>query len=72
MLTTNPYSRGDHRDYLIQKFKSENTYKGSCYGKCVECTYDPDADGTWRKQIEDCTCSHCPNYDMRPTSVTKH
>jgi hypothetical protein len=69
MLTTNSYSRGDNRDRLILKFTGQKTFKSCCYGKCIECVYDPDADGTWRKQVEECASPSCPLYDMRPTTI---
>jgi hypothetical protein len=35
---------------------------------CKQCIYDPQAGGTWRKQVEDCPCFDCPLYDKRPRS----
>lgn len=35
---------------------------------CKDCIYDPEAPGTWRKQVESCTVSFCPLYAIRPTS----
>lgn len=37
--------------------------------KCKECIYDPYAEGTWRKQVENCPCYDCPLYPVRPTSI---
>lgn len=33
---------------------------------CRECIYDPDAEGTWRAQVEACTRTVCPLYPYRP------
>lgn len=37
--------------------------------KCRSCIYDPYAEGTWRKQIENCTSQRCPLFPVRPTST---
>jgi hypothetical protein len=38
--------------------------------KCKECIYDPiGGRGTWRQQVEACTCPTCPLYLVRPTSA---
>jgi len=34
--------------------------------KCKDCIYDPLAGGTWRKQVEECPCTSCPLYPVRP------
>jgi hypothetical protein len=39
--------------------------------KCKECIYDRMAPGTWRQQVENCTCKRCPLYDVRPKSTKK-
>jgi hypothetical protein len=37
--------------------------------KCKECIYDPVAGpGTWRQQVEECPCTSCPLYALRPIS----
>lgn len=36
--------------------------------KCKDCIYDPKAGGTWRQQVEECTCIRCPLYPVRPKS----
>lgn len=33
---------------------------------CKACVYDSRAEGTWRAQVERCTCISCPLYDVRP------
>lgn len=32
--------------------------------------YDPYAKGTWRKQVEECTCYTCPMYTVRTKSTS--
>lgn len=44
------------------------TRKQAIEKKCTECLYDPHEKGTWREQIEACTCPSCPLYPFRPTS----
>jgi len=39
--------------------------------KCKECIYDEFAPGTWRKQIEECTDTNCPLYELRPKTTPK-
>ena len=34
--------------------------------KCKDCIYDPLAGGSWLKQVELCTSTNCPLYDVRP------
>lgn len=37
--------------------------------KCKDCIYDPlSGNGTWRQQVEACTCDLCPLYPYRPRS----
>ena len=40
--------------------------------KCKECIYDPESGtGTWREQVEGCSCQSCPLFDLRPVSGGK-
>ena len=36
--------------------------------KCKDCIYDEYGEGTWRKQVEFCTCNDCPLYPYRPVT----
>ena len=36
--------------------------------ECKSCIYDPKSNGTWRKQVEECTSVKCPLYTVRPVS----
>lgn len=33
---------------------------------CKDCIYDEKGPGTWRKQVENCTVTLCPLYEVRP------
>lgn len=39
-------------------------------GMCKNCLYDKLQPGTWRQQIEACTSTQCPLYNLRPTPIT--
>ena len=34
--------------------------------KCKECMYDPEAEGTWKTQIEACDLTDCSLWPYRP------
>lgn len=44
---------------------------------CKQCIYDEKDTGTWRKQVEDCTCdgrngsTKCALFDVRPLPTGK-
>jgi hypothetical protein len=39
---------------------------------CKSCGYDSKSGlGTWRKQIEDCPCTSCSLYPVRPRTTPK-
>ena len=43
------------------------SYKQAVYRKCKECIYDPDGgNGKWREQVDACTSSKCPLFQVRP------
>ena len=37
---------------------------------CKACIYDGRSEGTWRKQVEECTSPKCPLYPLRPVTYT--
>lgn len=39
--------------------------------KCRDCIYDPLAGGAWRQQVESCTCTDCPLYQVRPRTLAR-
>ena len=34
--------------------------------KCKECIYDPEEDGTWRRQVKACAIESCALHQYRP------
>lgn len=56
----------DHRTKIIEREAKKAGFKGKINAKCCECIYDPLAEGTWRKQVENCTSFTCPLYSIRP------
>ena len=36
--------------------------------KCRSCIHDPAAPGTWRQQVQLCSCYACPLWEHRPKS----
>jgi len=38
---------------------------GRVRGKCIDCVYDPAADGSMQKQVHECGCVDCPLYPFR-------
>ena len=56
----------DYKQNLIRKLAGKPGKSGKIEAKCVECVYDPEERGTWRKQVENCSCSDCPLYAVRP------
>ena len=36
---------------------------------CKSCVYDPSDPGTWRAQVQACTCDLCPLHAIRPTAT---
>ncbi len=39
---------------------------------CRYCIYDPYSEGTWRKQVEECTGYECPLYKARPMRINQN
>lgn len=59
----------DRKQQLIKREASKPGFRGKVNAKCIECIYDDiGGQGTWRKQVEDCTSKMCPLYSVRPTS----
>jgi hypothetical protein len=51
---------------LIIKQAGKPGKSGKIAAKCIECVYDPEEQGTWRRQVENCTSKGCPLYAVRP------
>jgi len=59
----------DRREQVIKHQLSKGGWRGRINAKCVECIYDDHpGNGTWRQQVEGCTSTNCPLYDVRPVS----
>lgn len=43
--------------------------RGAINANCKDCIYDTASDGSWRKQVENCTVMACSLYLVRPTSI---
>jgi len=56
------------RAEIIHREAGKPGFKGRINAKCVECIYDPYAEGNWRKQVQKCTDKRCPLYEVRPVS----
>jgi len=39
--------------------------------KCQECIFDPEVEGTWRMQVEQCELTACALHPYRPVSRSK-
>ncbi len=59
----------DRRQMLIDKQAGKTGLRGKLNAKCIECIYDPYQPGSWRKQVELCTCLACPLYPVRPVTT---
>ena len=62
----NTPDRDSLRKKIIKRELVKPGYKGKIHAFCCECIYDPYAEGTWLKQIENCTSRSCPLYSVRP------
>lgn len=63
---------GDYKERLIEREANRPGMRGKINAKCIECIYDGQSNGSWRKQVEKCTAKHCPLHSVRPkSSVTE-
>ena len=58
----------DHKTKLIHREAGKAGFRGKVNAKCIECVYDDQEPGTWRKQVENCPSVACPLHSVRPTS----
>lgn len=61
-------NRDTYRTETIHRLVRKPGLRGRLDAKCCECIYDPYQEGTWRKQVENCTSPTCPLFDVRPKS----
>lgn len=56
---------------IPQRRPKKASLRAAIDSKCKACVYDPTNGGTWRQQVELCTCSDCPLYPVRPRSLSR-
>jgi hypothetical protein len=54
------------RDRIVEREVKKAGFKAKIRAFCCHCIYDPHQEGTWLKQIKNCTSWHCPLYMVRP------
>jgi hypothetical protein len=59
-------SRDAQRQRIVERECKKAGFKAKIRAFCCHCIYDPYSDGTWLKQVENCTSSHCPLFTVRP------
>jgi hypothetical protein len=65
-------SREALRDKVIERESKKPGLKGKIRAFCCHCIYDPYSDGTWLKQVENCTSCDCPLFSVRPKPSAKN
>jgi len=58
----------DVREKVIERLAKKIGLRAKIDAKCCDCIYDGYAEGTWRKQVENCTSSDCPLFTIRTKS----
>ncbi len=61
-----PGNRDALRDKVIERESGKVGLRRKINAFCCHCIYDPYSDGTWLKQVENCTSSQCPLFTVRP------
>ena len=56
----------DHRQSTIDRLVGKAGLRGKIDAMCCYCIYDPYQEGTWRKQVDNCTSPECPLFSVRP------
>jgi hypothetical protein len=51
---------------MVKKTANKPKLREKIDAKCRECIHDPHSEGSWRKQVENCTSSACPLFSVRP------
>lgn len=49
-----------------------NSLRARVDAHCVSCIYDDLVPGTWRQQVEDCSVTNCPLFEVRAKSRSTH
>ena len=54
---------------MKRKADPKLSLRGSINAKCKQCIYDPHSGlGAWRQQVDGCTVTLCPLWNVRPRS----
>ena len=61
----------DYKQKIIARESAKPGMRGKVNAKCIECIYDEQGQGSWRKQAENCAADGCPLYEIRPVSSTE-
>ncbi len=69
-LSPDDIKKIEYRENLVRNHAGKAGLRGKINAMCIGCIYDPYAEGTWRKQVENCTSRNCPLYEVRPTTTT--
>lgn len=64
-------SRDTLRDRIVEREAKKRGLKAKIRAFCCHCIYDPYQEGTWLKQVENCTSWHCPLFSVRPLPYPK-
>jgi len=54
------------RSKIVERELKKTGYKAKIRAFCCHCIFDPYQEGTWLKQVENCTSDDCPLYSVRP------
>ena len=57
------------KDAIVDRLMAKGTQKNLIAAHCVQCTYDPYDEGTYRIQIERCGAPSCSLYSVRPKPI---
>ncbi|QPB72242.1 hypothetical protein D5125_17065 [Magnetovirga frankeli] len=69
---TKQYKKAEQKRLKLMNHQaSKPGLRGTINAKCIECIYDPFSEGTWRKQVQDCTSWSCPLFPIRPVTEKK-
>ena len=59
-------SRDTLRERIVERESKKPGLKGKIRAFCCHCIFDAYQEGTWLKQVENCTSPDCPLFPVRP------
>jgi hypothetical protein len=62
-------SQGDYKKNLSAKHASKSALRGKINANCIDCTYDPNDVGSWRRHVDNLTGYSCYLPSLRPTTT---